>query len=75
MKISFLLKEEIFACCCYFENMKRMLSFERNIHTISTIRVNFEWTKHIRQLEKFYKNLQEDFAQFNLIMVQSSRPN
>jgi len=34
-------------------NMKRMLTFERNIHTItnSTIRVNFQWTKHIRQLK------------------------
>jgi hypothetical protein len=65
MKIIFA-KRRKNACFCYY--MKRMLSFERNIHTISTIRVNFEWTKHIRKLKpKIYK---KTLLSFKLILVQ-----
>jgi len=52
MEITFAERSLLLFC---FENgnLKRRLAFERNIHTIiiSTIRVNFEWTKHIRQLK------------------------
>jgi len=55
----------------WFEYMKTWRERE-HAHIISTIRVNFEWTKHIRQMKpKSLKNLQEeDFAQFNLTLVQ-----
>jgi hypothetical protein len=60
-----------------YGNMKRMLRVERNIHTISTIRVNFEWTKHIRKLKpKIYKKtlLSSSLYWYNW-KFQSSRSN
>lgn len=58
---------------CYFD--LKIWTHEENAHTISTIRVNFEWTKHIRQMKpKSLKNPQEDYlcsVQYHIGTIES----
>lgn len=67
-------KSLLLLLCFENGNMKRMLSFDKHSH-ISTIRVKFEWTKHIRRLKpkpmkEIFKIYKKTFAQYSSMLVQ-----
>lgn len=64
-------KECLLLFCFENENMKIMLSFERNTYSITTIsKFSMDITYQAILKHNLWRNLQEDFAQFSFIMVQ-----
>lgn len=78
MEITLAERRSLLLLCFENGNMKRMLSFDKHSH-ISTIRVKFRWTKHIRQLkpklmkETFKKSTRRRLCsvQFNVGTIES----